>query len=115
MNSQSNCRRSVSGAAAAPAPVSQAEATAGQVTQAGKTLDIHVHLFGAGDAGSGCRLSKASAGGLPFKYLALKGTHVDGPGTCQNDQRRSAPQSLAAGWVAGEPVAVFCTVPPSAE
>ncbi|NLZ01572.1 MAG: amidohydrolase [Pirellulaceae bacterium] len=37
---------------------------------AGKTLDIHVHLFGAGDAGSGCRLSKATSGGQSFKHLA---------------------------------------------
>jgi uncharacterized protein len=36
----------------------------------GPTLDIHVHLFGAGDNGSGCRLSKATSEGLAMKYLA---------------------------------------------
>ncbi len=38
----------------------------------GKVLDIHVHLFGTGDAGSGCRLSKATSHGLLFKFLSAK-------------------------------------------
>ena len=40
--------------------------------KAGKVLDIHVHLFGVGDAGSGCRLSKASSKSGLFQYLAGK-------------------------------------------
>lgn len=34
-----------------------------------KTLDIHVHLVGSGDAGSGCRISKKFAGRVIFKVL----------------------------------------------
>lgn len=34
-----------------------------------RTLDIHVHLFGNGDAGSGCYLSKAITSGLTFVLL----------------------------------------------
>ena len=35
----------------------------------GKTLDIHVHLVGNGDAGSGCRISKRFADRVVFKVL----------------------------------------------
>ncbi len=34
-----------------------------------KTLDLHVHLFGLGDSGSGCRMSKAISNGRLFGYL----------------------------------------------
>ena len=33
------------------------------------TLDIHVHLFGVGDGGSGCRMTKSITEGLQFRYL----------------------------------------------
>ena len=33
------------------------------------TLDIHVHLMGIGDNGSGCRISKALQDGAQFRYL----------------------------------------------
>jgi predicted TIM-barrel fold metal-dependent hydrolase len=33
-------------------------------------LDIHVHLFGVGDAGTGCRMQKAITDGWQFKGLA---------------------------------------------
>lgn len=33
------------------------------------TLDIHVHLFGVGDGGSGCRMAKSITEGLQFRYL----------------------------------------------
>jgi hypothetical protein len=33
------------------------------------TLDIHVHLFGVGDGGSGCRIAKSITEGLQFRYL----------------------------------------------
>lgn len=36
---------------------------------AGKTLDIHLHLFGTGDAGSGCRVSKRVRNGWLFRAL----------------------------------------------
>src|SRR5262245_33546619 len=35
------------------------------------TLDIHVHLFGVGDNGSGCRLAKSITDGLQFQYLTF--------------------------------------------
>ncbi len=51
----------------------QPGAVSGQdFTKTEGTLDIHLHLFGKGDAGSGCRLSKASSKGLLFKVLARK-------------------------------------------
>jgi mannonate dehydratase len=34
-----------------------------------RQLDLHVHLFGTGDSGSGCRLSKAITDGLQFRSL----------------------------------------------
>ncbi len=36
-----------------------------------RTLDIHVHLFGIGDAGTQCRVSKAVQRGLVFRGLVL--------------------------------------------
>ncbi|MFH1269034.1 MAG: amidohydrolase family protein, partial [Planctomycetota bacterium] len=41
---------------------------AGEGTR-GKTLDIHVHLAGNGDSGSGCRLSRKFADRVVFKVL----------------------------------------------
>ena len=35
-------------------------------------IDIHVHLFGTGDSGSGCRLSREKSKGLLFRFLARK-------------------------------------------
>jgi uncharacterized protein len=35
-------------------------------------IDIHVHLFGTGDSGSGCRLSREKSEGLLFWFLARK-------------------------------------------
>lgn len=37
-----------------------------------RRLDIHVHLFGTGDAGSGCRLSKTITGGFLFRWLVRR-------------------------------------------
>ncbi|MBL8820994.1 MAG: amidohydrolase [Planctomycetia bacterium] len=34
-------------------------------------LDIHVHLFGTGDSGSGCRLSESIQNGIQFRVLTL--------------------------------------------
>jgi uncharacterized protein len=33
------------------------------------TLDLHVHLFGLGEGGTGCRMSRAVTGGLQFRLL----------------------------------------------
>src|SRR5262245_61424899 len=33
------------------------------------TLDIHVHLFGVGEGGTGCRMSKRVTDGLQFQFL----------------------------------------------
>ncbi len=35
-------------------------------------IDIHVHLFGTGDSGSGCRVSREKTNGLLFRFLARK-------------------------------------------
>ncbi|HQR09196.1 MAG TPA: amidohydrolase family protein [Gemmatales bacterium] len=35
------------------------------------TLDLHVHLFGTGDSGSGCRLSDGIQNGVQFRALTL--------------------------------------------
>jgi predicted TIM-barrel fold metal-dependent hydrolase len=40
--------------------------------QAGRTLDIHVHLFGKGDNGSNCRLLQGTAEGPLFECLSGK-------------------------------------------
>lgn len=71
MNCEFSRRRFLSGAIAAPWAASQTAGVSGQdSSKAGQTLDIHVHLFGTGDAGSGCRLSKATSERQLFKYLA---------------------------------------------
>ena len=47
----------------------------------GRTLDLHIHLFGTGDSGSGCRLSRKITEGSLFKRMAPKlrrqGTTLD--------------------------------------
>lgn len=35
------------------------------------TLDLHVHLFGIGDAGTGCRMAKSITEGLQFRALTF--------------------------------------------
>src|SRR5436190_13099378 len=46
-----------------------ATATTNEFSPAGPTLDIHVHLFGVGEGGTGCRLSKTITDGLQFRFL----------------------------------------------
>jgi predicted TIM-barrel fold metal-dependent hydrolase len=71
MNCQFSRRRFLAGAMAASWAASQAAAVSAQGSpKAGKSLDIHVHLFGTGDAGSGCRLSKTTSEGPLFKFMA---------------------------------------------
>lgn len=73
MNWELSRRRFLAGGIAASWAASQTATIGGQGSrQAAKALDIHVHLFGTGDAGSGCRLSKATSKGPVFKYLAEK-------------------------------------------
>ena len=73
MNCEFSRRRFLAGAIAASLAASQTAVVWGQGSpKAGKTLDIHVHLFGTGDAGSGCRLSKATSEGPLLKSLAAK-------------------------------------------
>jgi uncharacterized protein len=73
MNCEFSRRRFLAGGIAASWAASQAAAVWAQNPPGdGKTLDIHVHLFGAGDAGSGCRLSRATSEGPLFKSLAAQ-------------------------------------------
>ncbi len=73
MTRESSRRRFLASAIAASWAVTQPGAVAGQgATKAGGTLDIHLHLFGKGDGGSGCRLSKATSEGPLFEFLARK-------------------------------------------
>jgi uncharacterized protein len=73
MNRSFNRRRFLAGTVAASLAACPIAAVWGEEpAKPGKILDIHVHLFGAGDAGSGCRLSKATTDGQLFKYMAEK-------------------------------------------
>jgi uncharacterized protein len=73
MNRTFNRRRLLTGTIAASLAASPVAVLLGQQSpKSGKILDIHVHLFGMGDSGSGCRLSKATSDGPLFKYMAAK-------------------------------------------
>jgi predicted TIM-barrel fold metal-dependent hydrolase len=73
MNREFHRRRFLAAAIAASWPFGRTAAAWGDAApQAGKILDIHVHLFGTGDAGSGCRLSKTTSDGLLFKFLSSR-------------------------------------------
>ena len=68
MNRKFTRRRFLAATAAASCAASPAAAVWGNgPPKAGKTLDIHVHLFGTGDAGSGCRLSKTTSARAAFQ------------------------------------------------
>jgi hypothetical protein len=43
-----------------------------QRSSGGPTLDLHVHLFGLGDSGSGCRIARKITEGRLFKSMAPK-------------------------------------------
>ena len=65
-------RAFLAGAALAPRLARQAAAElAAELPKANPILDIHVHLIGVGDSGSGCRLSAAIQERAPFKLLAV--------------------------------------------
>ena len=73
MTRESNRRRFLAGAIAASWAMTQPGPASGQGdTNARKALDIHIHLFGTGDGGSGCRLSKATFEGPTFQFLVRK-------------------------------------------
>jgi predicted TIM-barrel fold metal-dependent hydrolase len=44
---------------------------AGAADRVEPTLDLHVHLFGMGDGGTGCRMSQSITEGLAFKFLVF--------------------------------------------
>lgn len=63
-------RRFLAGAfAASCAGLATRAGAATEVPLAAQTLDIHVHLFGCGEGGSGCRLSRTVAEGDLFKFF----------------------------------------------
>jgi predicted TIM-barrel fold metal-dependent hydrolase len=73
MNREFNRRRFLGGAVVAALAASQSGAIRGLcLPTARKTLDIHVHLFGIGDNGSKCRLSKTTSEGPLFKFMVEK-------------------------------------------
>lgn len=73
MTGKSSRRRFLTSTISASCAMTQPGAVSGQgCAQAGGTLDIHLHLFGKGDAGSGCRLSKATSEGPLSQLLAGK-------------------------------------------
>lgn len=73
MTRKSGRRRFLGSAIAASWAMTQPGAVSGQgSTKAAGTLDVHLHLFGKGDGGSGCRLSKATSEGPLFQLLAGK-------------------------------------------
>jgi len=71
MRFEFNRRRFIAGGLAASLATSQPASIWGEGSpQAHKILDIHVHLFGTGDNGSGCRLSKTTSEGPLFNFLS---------------------------------------------
>ena len=65
-----NRRRFLAGAFTAPWLASQAAVgTDGEIRRPDPRLDIHVHLFGVGEGGTGCRMSKAITEGFQFRFL----------------------------------------------
>src|SRR5262245_21741585 len=62
-------RRSFLAAAATPVMLSPGLSAKTQPEK--PRMDLHVHLFGTGDSGSGCRLSKAITEGLQFRTLKV--------------------------------------------
>jgi uncharacterized protein len=63
-------RRTVLAAALSPVwPACRAAARNPNPPQSSPLLDIHVHLFGVGDNGSNCRLSKTITGAPKFQFL----------------------------------------------
>ncbi len=80
MTNALNRRSFLVGALTSPWLASQlAVASGADVSTPPPTLDIHVHLFGIGEGGTGCRIAKSITDGLQFRYLiALLGLRVPG-------------------------------------
>jgi hypothetical protein len=75
MTARVDRRRFLAGALTSPWLASAAVAAAGEEQKpvaAGRTADIHIHLFGIGDSNSGCSLSKKITDGPVFKLLTAK-------------------------------------------
>ena len=72
MASDSERQSHLAHAQTAPRLETQAAAGAEEVRASSPTLDIHIHLFGAGDSGSGCRLSRTITEGRAFRALSTK-------------------------------------------
>ncbi len=72
MTLQLDRRRFLAGALAVPCLVDQMRAAAGGPGETAPLLDIHVHLFGKGEGGSGCRLSPAIAESVNFQILSKR-------------------------------------------
>ncbi|HEV3005080.1 MAG TPA: hypothetical protein VGX78_11500, partial [Pirellulales bacterium] len=65
-------RRSfLAGALAAPLASRVAGAADPDAAAIEPTLDLHAHLFGVGEGGTGCRMSTAITDGLSFKFLVF--------------------------------------------
>ena len=65
-----NRRSFLAGALSTPWLASQlGEANSAFGCEVPPTLDIHVHLFGVGEGGTGCRIAKPIREGLQFRYL----------------------------------------------
>lgn len=70
MDHVQNRRRFLAGALASPWLASAfMKAASAEEARRRPTLDIHAHLFGVGDAGTGCRMSETITDGLAFRYL----------------------------------------------
>jgi hypothetical protein len=73
MTARVDRRRFLAGALTSPW-LASAAVSAGEDSKpaAGRTADIHIHLFGIGDSNSGCSLSKKITDGPVFKLLTAK-------------------------------------------
>ncbi len=73
MTARLNRRQFLAGTLAAPwLARPAADAAAGPPGKLNPTLDIHIHLFGTGDSGSGCRLPKETVEGPLFQAMVEK-------------------------------------------
>jgi uncharacterized protein len=94
-----NRRRFLAGALSAPWLASRAALASGaEAGGAEPTLDIHVHLFGVGEGGTGCRMSKRITQGVQFHFLvAALGLHKKGQALDERYEQVLADQVQGAG------------------
>ncbi len=72
MASNSERHSHLSDSQATTRPGDQGATDTDEASGPGPSLDIHIHLFGAGDSGSGCRLSRTITEGDAFRALSIK-------------------------------------------